>query len=89
METHDLGRLYATRTANLDRWSSPLQVGWTAETEEPYRQGRCLVLHLPGTQFGYAFGWWGRGGDEQKTLALIGVRDLVQEDLNETEEADW
>jgi hypothetical protein len=86
-QTHDLGRLYVTRTANLDRWSSPVQRGWSAEIEEPYRQGRCLVLHLPGTELGLGLGWWGRDGDEAATLERIGVRDLRPEDI-EMEEAD-
>lgn len=87
METHDLGRLYVTKTAALARWSSPLQRGWTAEVEEPWRQGTCLVLHLPGTTSGFGIGWWGRGGDERATLERIGVRDLVPQDF-EMEEAD-
>lgn len=87
METHDLGRVYVTRTASLAKWSSPLQKGWSAELEEPFRQGVCLVLHLPGTHLGVGVGFWGRGGSEAATLERIGVRDLVPADI-EMEEAD-
>lgn len=87
METHDLGRVYATRTAALARWSRPFQKGWSAELEEPYRQGVCLVFHLPGTRSGFGLGWWGRDGNEQATWDRIGVRDLRPSDI-EMEEAD-
>lgn len=87
MKTHDLGRAYWTVTNIIAAWSSPLQIGWTAETDEPYRQGKCVVLHVVGTRYGIALGWWGRE-DEQATLRRMGVRDLDLADLHEMEEAD-
>lgn len=80
--TRDWGRLYVTRTARLR--GPVLTVGWTAEIEEPFRQGRCLVARIPFTEAGVAVGLWGREGSEAQTLSRLGVRDLTPADY-ETE----
>lgn len=76
-ETHDLGNLYVTTVQFLDKASPWIDKGWSDETEEPYRHGKCLVFRVPLTRLGFAVGLWGPPGDEQETLSrAIGLREL-------------
>ena len=33
-----------------------VEVGWTQETEPPFRKGKCLVFRRPTSEWGYAIG---------------------------------
>lgn len=46
-----------------------VEIGWTTETEEPYRAGYCLVFKLPFTVKALAVGIWGKEQDEATALA--------------------
>ena len=35
-----------------------IELGWTQETDHPYRKGRCLVFRVPFTIPGYFIGLW-------------------------------
>lgn len=74
--THDLGRAYWTTSNILDESGPLVSKGWSAETDEPFRMGACLVFRLPRSRYGIAVGWWGHGDQEEATLEKIGVRYL-------------
>lgn len=81
--TKDLGRVYLTSMRYLHRKAAPLiaETGWTAEIEEPYRRGRCLVVRIPFTLRAIVLGLWGQPGTEAQRLADIGYRELGPLDL--------
>lgn len=33
-----------------------IELGWTQETEPPFRKGKCLVFRRPTSEWGYAIG---------------------------------
>lgn len=77
MGTKDLGPFYVTRVQYLDKERHLPEVGWTAETDYPWRMGRCLVFRIPFTHLGLGLGLWGPEGDEEETLVkAAGVRYL-------------
>lgn len=78
MNTHDLGRFYATRVHYATTENPPfMEVGQTCMIEEPYRVGKCLVLRVPFSRHAVVIGWWGPPGEEVATLSkAIGYRKL-------------
>lgn len=70
MRTIDLGRLYLTRVPYLDRSSPLVEKGWSAETDYPFRVGKCIAARVPGSRFGFGIGLWGPDGDEEETLVM-------------------
>ena len=51
------GPLYVTKLRYWHTKPLPvLELGWTQETEPPFRQGKCLVFRLPTNEWGYAIG---------------------------------
>lgn len=86
-QTHDLGRLYVTKTTFPELEELPLAVrGWTAETDEPWRIGKCLILRVPFSRTGLAIGWWGAPTSEYEALTLAtGMRQLTDEEVDSAE----
>lgn len=53
------GPLYVGTLKYYHRKPLPVvEVGWTQETEHPYRKGKCLVFRLPFTHPGAYIGLW-------------------------------
>lgn len=64
-----LGPLYVDTVAPLERKSPVFSYGWSQETEEPFRKSAvCIVLRVPFTAFGLAFGVWGEELSEEEAL---------------------
>ena len=52
-----LGPLYGAKIRYWHVRPLPvLEVGWTQETEHPFRKGKCLVFRRPTSEWGYAVG---------------------------------
>lgn len=85
MKTHDLGRAYVSRMNFPALTELPLVCrGWTAETDEPYRIGTCLIFRIPRTRVGVALGWWGPPKSEIESLTLAtGMRRLTDEEVDD------
>lgn len=82
-EIHDIGRLYFSTITYPSREIPLWDVGWTGETDEPYRIGACRVIRVPLTKCGVVIGWWGSPGAEEDTLAFaIGGRHMKAEEAN-------
>ena len=45
-----------------------VEIGWTQETEDPYRKGYCIVFKPPFTVWAAAVGIWGKKQDETQAL---------------------
>jgi hypothetical protein len=55
-----IGPLYVDKVVYNILGKKPLsEIGWSQETEEPFRTGKCLVLRVPLTKLAFAFGIWG------------------------------
>jgi hypothetical protein len=59
-----------------------VEPGWTKETEEPFRDGKCVVFRLPWTKKGYVLGIWGRPTGKSETQALIEAIEARAIDLD-------
>jgi hypothetical protein len=58
------GLLYGGKLEYYHRKVLPIiEVGWTQETDHPYRKGSCLVFRLPFTKPGFYIGKWIVGSD--------------------------
>ena len=54
-----LGPIYVQKVNYSVKSFLPLvELGWTNETEEPYRIGKCLVFRVPFTKPGFVLGLW-------------------------------
>lgn len=52
-----IGPLYAAKIRYWHTRAFPVvEVGWTQETEPPFRRGKCLVFRAPFTEHGVALG---------------------------------
>lgn len=52
-----LGPLYGAKIRYWHKRAMPIvEIGWTQETEPPFRKGKCLVFRIPYTEWGYAGG---------------------------------
>lgn len=63
-----------------------VEVGWTNETDEPFRKGTCLVLKPPFFTKAFVLGVWGKPQTEIKSLenaVMFRELDLVTEDIRE------
>jgi len=65
-----IGIFYAQRMKYPPKFKKfPLvEVGWTTETEEPYRKGYCIVFKAPFMIQALALGIWGKQQDEVDAL---------------------
>jgi hypothetical protein len=53
------GPLYVGTLQYYHRKPLPvIEVGWTQETEHPYRKGKCVVFRAPFTKPGFYIGKW-------------------------------
>jgi hypothetical protein len=68
VRTLDCARVYLTRVPYLDNKSPLMERGWSAETEYPWRLGKCIAIRIPTTKIGFGIGLWGPEGDEEETL---------------------
>lgn len=51
------GPLYGAKIRYWHTRALPvIEVGWTQETEAPFRKGKCLVFRRPTSEYGYAVG---------------------------------
>lgn len=51
------GPLYAAKIRYWHTRPLPvIEVGWTQETEPPFRKGKCLVFRRPTSEYGFALG---------------------------------
>jgi hypothetical protein len=58
--------------------------GWTNETEEPYRKGKCLVFRLPYTITGLIVGIWGKPtnlNEEEALMAALFGHEVSLEEI--------
>ena len=63
------------------------EIGWTTETEEPYRQGRCVVIKPPLSNKALIAGVFGKPQDEVEALSkAIKLREL---DVSTEEIMEW
>ena len=54
-----LGPLYVDKIRYWHTKALPVvEVGWTRETDHPYRGGKCLVFRCPWTEPGFVLGVW-------------------------------
>jgi len=64
-----LGPLYVdTVTYPIKRFSFVTEIGWSQETDEPFRAGKCFVIKLPFIKTGVAIGIWRKKLNEQDAL---------------------
>lgn len=69
------------------KWLPLVEVGWTNETEEPYRKGRCLVLKPPLANTALVAGVWGQPQDEETALSnAVRARTM---DIDPKEMLEW
>lgn len=53
------GPLYVDKIRYWHKKALPIvEIGWTRETETPYRGGKCLVFRFPCTEPGFVLGVW-------------------------------
>lgn len=51
------GPLYGAKIRYWHTRALPvIELGWTQETEPPFRRGKCLVFRIPFTEHGFAAG---------------------------------
>lgn len=63
------------------------EIGWTNETEEPFRKGTCLVVKPPLTHKALVLGVWGKSQEESAALSqAVEARPL---DVSPEEILEW
>ncbi len=73
-----IGPLYAD-SIKLNHPVWPLvELGWSLETEEPFRESAiCLVFWIPFVPRGYAVGIWGKPVPEEEAITrALRVREM-------------
>lgn len=65
------------------------ETGWTQETEERYRKGKCLVIRPPFSRLGVGFGVWvDKNVDKEAALwEAMGARKMDLKEFNSVFEA--
>lgn len=67
--THDVGPIFVYRYTDVPRWAQAVHFAQSWEEEKPYRFGRSVTLHLPGSSKAYGIGfWWSLGIRNQEEL---------------------
>jgi hypothetical protein len=73
------GPLYVdTVSYNIIGHKPLFEKGWSQETEEPFREGKCFVIRVPFTNLGVAIGTWGQPSDnpDEALRKILGSYDL-------------
>lgn len=61
-------------TVRMARFGPDFHTAPSQETREPYRTGRCLILHLEPFRTGLVLGWYGKTGMEEFEALTRAVR---------------
>lgn len=79
------GPIYVQTMKYPHRFFWPLlEIGWTTETEEPYRYGHCVVLRVPFCKPAIAIGLWTTGENDEEVALLRAIqgRQVELEDID-------
>jgi hypothetical protein len=78
------GPIYVDKIKYPHRNFLPItEIGWTQETEEPFRDGKCLVFRFPFTHPGFVLGVFGKPQDEEHALVRAIQAKELDVDLSE------
>lgn len=75
-------------TVRMSRFAPDVHFAVNHEIEEPFRRGRCLVLHLEPFRTGLVIGWYPRNGltENAALQGAMRLRRPTQEELDDFDE---
>lgn len=78
-----LDRLF-WHTIKMRRFGPDVHFAMSREIREPYRVGRCIILHLEPFKTGIVLGWYSKGNykEHEALMRALSLRDPTDEELD-------